>query len=103
VAYTRPSAGRSVPRGTQIKIFISAGGKVKIPSAGVVGETVATATATLTALGFPQVAEPQPSQGQYLQHHPTIPAGRVIGTVPKVGSAADVRGAILLIISTGPQ
>jgi len=103
VAYTRPSAGRSVPRGTQIKIFISAGGKVKIPSAGVVGETVATATATLTALGFPAVTEPQPSQGQYLQHHPTIPAGRVIGTVPKVGSAADVRGAILLIISTGPQ
>jgi len=102
VAYTRPAAGIAVPRGTQIRVFISAGGMVRIPSAGVVGETVATATATLKALGFPQVILPQPSQAQYMQHSATVAAGNVIGTVPGVGKSADVRGAILLIISTGP-
>ncbi|MEY4391030.1 MAG: hypothetical protein RLZZ400_773, partial [Actinomycetota bacterium] len=102
VAMVRPASGVSVPRGTQIKVYISAGGKVKIPSQGVVGETVATARATLLALGFPAVEEPQPSQAQYIQKSATIPKGYVIGTVPGVGTAADVRGAILLIISAGP-
>jgi serine/threonine-protein kinase len=102
VARTRPLAGQAIPRGTQVKIYISAGGMVRIPSTGVVGETVATATATLKALGFPQVVTPQPSQVQYMQHSATIPAGNVIGTVPGVGKSVDVRGAILLIISTGP-
>jgi len=102
VAYTRPAAGQSIPRGSQVRIFISAGGMVRIPSVGVVGETVATATATLKALGFPQVMIPQPSQVQYMQHSATVPAGNVIGTVPGVGKSADVRGAILLILSTGP-
>jgi serine/threonine-protein kinase len=102
VAYTRPSAGQVVPRGTQIKIYVSAGGKIKIPRAGVVGETVETAKATLLALGFPAVTVPQPSQGQYFVSHPTIPAGNVVGTAPGVGTSAAVTGAVLLIISTGP-
>jgi hypothetical protein len=102
VAYTRPTAGHSIPRGSQVKIYISAGGMVRIPSVGVVGETVATATATLKALGFPQVILPQPSQAQYMQHSATVPSGNVIGTLPGVGKDADPRGAILLIISTGP-
>jgi membrane peptidoglycan carboxypeptidase len=102
VAYTRPGPSKSIPRGTQVRIFISGGGMVRIPSVGVVGETVATATATLKALGFPAVSLPQPSQPQYMQHSATVPNGNVIGTVPAVGSNADPRGAILLIISTGP-
>ncbi len=102
VAYTRPSAGQVIPRGSQVKIFVSSGGKTKIPSAGVVGETPETAITTLTALGFSAVAAPQPSQSQFFQRSPTIPAGRVVGTNPAVGSAATLTGAILLIISSGP-
>ncbi len=102
VAYTRPSAGRVIPRGSQVKIYVSSGGKTKIPSAGVVGETPANAISTLTALGFSAVAAPQPSQSQFFQHSDTVPEGRVIGTSPAVGTAATLDGAILLIISSGP-
>ena len=102
VAYTRPSAGQVIPRGSQVKIYVSSGGKTKIPSAGVVGETPDNAIATLTALGFSAVAAPQPSQSQLFQHSATIPEGRVIGTIPAVGSSATLTGAILLIISSGP-
>ena len=102
VASTIPRAGQVVPSGTTVKIYVSKGGKVKIPSVGVVGETKATAKATLLALGFAAVSEPQPSQTQYFQHSATIPAGNVIGTTPKVGSLAGTDTAILLIISTGP-
>jgi membrane peptidoglycan carboxypeptidase len=102
VAYTRPSAGQVIPRGSQVKIFVSSGGKTKIPSTGVVGETPDVAISTLTALGFSAVAAPQPSQTQLFQHSDTIPEGRVIGTLPAVGSSAILTGAILLIISSGP-
>ncbi|CAB4947016.1 unannotated protein [freshwater metagenome] len=102
VAYTKPAAGKVIPRGTTVKIFVSKGGKVRIPSAGVVGETPATATATLTTLGFAAVSQPQPSQGQYFQHSATIPRGNVVGTSPAVGSLTATNTAILLIISSGP-
>ena len=102
IAYTRPAAGQVVPSGSQIKIYVSKGGKVKIPSAGVVGESPTKAKATLLALGFAAVSEPQPSQTQYFQHSATIPAGAVIGTTPAVGSVVSTASAILLIISSGP-
>ncbi len=102
VASTSPRAGTSVPSGTTVKIFVSKGGKVRIPSAGIVGETKATAKQTLLNLGFAAVSEPQPSQSQFFQHSATIPAGNVIGTTPKVGSLAGIDTAILLIISLGP-
>jgi membrane peptidoglycan carboxypeptidase len=102
VAATVPRPGSVVPSGTTVKIYVSKGGKVRIPSAGVVGESKATAKATLLALGFAAVSEPQPSQTQYFQHSATIPAGYVIGTTPKVGTLAGTSTAILLIISSGP-
>ncbi|MEY2676777.1 MAG: hypothetical protein RL510_797 [Actinomycetota bacterium] len=102
VAYTRPAAGQVVPRGTQVKIYVSKGGKARIPSAGVVGQTPANARATLLALGFAAVSEPQSSQTQYFQKSATIPKGNVVGTFPKVGTLAPSSGAILLIISSGP-
>jgi beta-lactam-binding protein with PASTA domain len=102
VANTFPRPGAVVPSGTTVKIYVSKGGKVRIPSAGVIGESKATAKATLLALGFAAVSEPQPSQSQYFQHSATIPAGNVIGTTPKVGSLAGIDTAILLIISSGP-
>jgi beta-lactam-binding protein with PASTA domain len=102
VANTFPRPGAEEPSGTTVKIYVSKGGKVRIPSAGVVGESKATAKATLLALGFAAVSEPQPSQSQYFQHSATIPAGNVVGTTPKVGSLAGIDTAILLIISSGP-
>jgi membrane peptidoglycan carboxypeptidase len=101
VAKTIPRAGQVVPSGTQIKIYVSKGGKVRIPR-DIVGMTKADAKARLLALGFAAVSEPQPSQSQYFQKSTTVPAGNVVGTTPKVGSLADTSAAILLIISSGP-
>jgi membrane peptidoglycan carboxypeptidase len=100
VAYTRPKAGSVVPVGTQIKIYISKGGFTKVPS--VKGMSVAEATVTLNAAGFPTVSAPQPSQGDFFVHDPTVPAGSVVGTKPGSGKAVDSASAILLIISKGP-
>ena len=100
VAYTRPGVGTTAPRGSQIKIFVSAGGAETVPN--VAGMSVTNAKATLLAAGFSAVSEPQASQGQFFVKSPTIPAGKVVGTDPAAGSPADKAGAILLIISTGP-
>lgn len=100
VAYTKPGVGTTAPRGTQIKIFVSAGGAETVPN--VAGMSVANAKSTLLAAGFSAVSEPQPSQSQFFVKSPTIAAGKVVGTDPPVGSAADKAGAILLIISSGP-
>ncbi|MEY3677538.1 MAG: hypothetical protein RL351_765 [Actinomycetota bacterium] len=100
VAYTRPGVGNTAARGSQIKIFVSAGGAETVPN--VAGMSVTNAKATLLAAGFSAVSEPQPSQSQFFVKSPTIPAGKVVGTDPAAGSPADKAGAILLIISTGP-
>ena len=100
VAYTRPKAGSVVPVGTQIKIYISKGGFTKVPNVN--GMSVAEATVTLNAAGFPTVSAPQPSQGDFFVHDPTIPAGNVVGTKPAAGKAVDSASAILLVISKGP-
>ena len=100
VAYTRPSAGTVVPRGTQIKIYVSKGGNAVVPD--VAGLSVAAAKAKLLSAGFAAVSEPQPSQTQYFVKSPTIAKGLVVGTDPAVGSSANGASAILLYISTGP-
>jgi membrane peptidoglycan carboxypeptidase len=103
VAYTRPAAGTTAPRGSQIKIYVSKGpavGSVVVPN--VAGMTVANAKATLLAAGYAAVSEPQPSQTQFFQKSATVPKGNVIGTDPAAGSAAPTTGAILLVISAGP-
>jgi membrane peptidoglycan carboxypeptidase len=100
VAYTRPAAGAVVPRGTQIKIYVSKGGNAVVPD--VAGLSVAAAKAKLLSAGFAAVSEPQPSQTQYFVKSPTIAKGLVVGTDPAVGSSANGASAILLYISTGP-
>jgi membrane peptidoglycan carboxypeptidase len=100
VARTVPGAGRSVPRGSQILIYISKGGTLKVPD--VAGMSVVDAKSTLLAAGFAAVSEPQPSQTQFFVPSETIPAGFVVGTSPAAGTSATATGAILLILSTGP-
>ena len=100
IAYTRPSAGASVPRGTQIHIYVSKGGNTVVPD--VSGLTVAAAKAKLLGAGFSAVSEPQASQSQYFVHSSTVPKGSVVATNPAAGTSATGDGAILLIISLGP-
>lgn len=100
VAYTRPAAGTVVPRGTQIKIYVSKGGNTIVPD--VAGLSVAAAKAKLLAAGFAAVSEPQASQTQYFVKSPTIAKGLVVGTDPAAGTSAPGTGAILLLISSGP-
>ena len=100
VAFTRPAAGTTIARGSQIKIYVSGGGAETVPN--VAGMTVVNAKATLLSAGFSAVSEPQPSQGQFFVKHPTIAKGFVVATDPAAGSPADKAGAILLIISSGP-
>ena len=100
VAYTRPAAGTVVPRGTQIKIYVSKGGNTVVPD--VAGLSVAAAKAKLLAAGFAAVSEPQASQAQYFVKSPTIAKGLVVATDPAAGTSAQGTGAILLIISAGP-
>lgn len=103
VAYTSPKFGSSIARGTQVKIYISKGGKAasaKVPD--VAGLTVAAAKAKLLDAGFAVVSEPQPSQTQFFVQSPTVPKGNVIGTDPVAGTSSNSNAAILLVISTGP-
>ena len=100
VATSVPAAGSTVPRGTLVTISISRGGVVTVPD--VSGLTVADAKARLLAAGFPAVSEPQASQSQFFVNSSTVPAGNVVGTSPPAGSAAELLGAILLVISKGP-
>ena len=100
VARTVPGAGKSVPRGSQILIYISKGGTLKVPD--VAGMSVVDAKSTLLAAGFAAVSEPQASQTQFFVQSDTIPAGFVVGTTPAAGTSATATGAILLILSTGP-
>jgi membrane peptidoglycan carboxypeptidase len=101
VATADIEAGQEVVRGSLVTLFLSEGGAVIVPD--VSGLSVADAKAKLLAAGFPVVSEPQPSQARAFQFSNTVPLGNVIGTNPAAGSPAEVLGAILLIISKGPQ
>jgi serine/threonine-protein kinase len=101
VAAADHATGAELPRGTMVTLTLSRGGTVGVPD--VAGLSVADATARLLASGFSAVSAPQPSQTQYFVHHATIEQGKVVGTNPPAGSSADALGAVLLIISDGPQ
>jgi membrane peptidoglycan carboxypeptidase len=101
VAYADYEAGEEVTRGSMVTLYISKGGEVVVPD--VAGMTVAEARAALLAAGFAAVSEPQPSQPQYFVTSSSIPNGNVVGTSPAAGTPAEGLGAILLIISKGPN
>lgn len=101
VAYADYEAGAEVVRGSLVTLYISKGGEVVVPD--VSGMTVAEAKATLLAAGFAAVSEPQVSQTNFFVNSATIPKGNVVGTSPAAGTPAEGLGAILLIISKGPN
>ena len=101
VAYADVEPGSSVTRGSMVTLYISKGGSVVVPD--VAGLTVAAAKAKLLAAGFAAVSEPVASQFQFFVNSSTIPRGNVVSTSPGAGSPAEGTGAILLIISKGPN
>jgi hypothetical protein len=100
VAFTMPHEGQSIPRGSQVKVFVSMGGSAVVPS--VAGMSVSDAKTTLLNAGFSAVSSPVATQSQFFVHSPNVPAGKVASTLPAAGSTASAAGAILLIISLGP-
>jgi membrane peptidoglycan carboxypeptidase len=101
VASADYAAGAEVIRGSLVTLYISKGGSVVVPD--VSGLTVNEAKARLLAAGFSAVSEPQPSQFTSFVFSNTVPKGNVVGTSPAAGTPAEGLGAILLIISKGPN
>jgi membrane peptidoglycan carboxypeptidase len=101
VASADYQAGEEVIRGSLVTLYISKGGSVVVPD--VAGLTVAEAKAKLLESGFSAVSEPVASQVQYFVNSSTIPKGNVVSTSPGPGTPAEGLGAILLIISKGPN
>jgi serine/threonine-protein kinase len=101
IAYADIEPGTEVIRGSMVTLFVSKGGEVVVPD--VAGLSVADAKAKLLAEGFSAVSEPQLSQPQYFVNSATVPKGSVVGTSPAAGTPAEGLGAILLIISKGPN
>jgi serine/threonine-protein kinase len=100
IAYANVEPGTEVIRGSMVTLFISKGGEVVVPD--VSGLSVAEAKAKLLGSGFSAVSEPVPSQPQYFVSS-SIPKGNVVSTSPGAGTPAVGVGAILLIISRGPN
>ena len=95
VAYTVPAAGQSVPRGSLIEVYISAGGIVIMPEVRAL--TLSDATAVLVSLGF-TVSLPQPSQSRlYNRCDPLIANDLAYGTDPEAGAQVQAGSAIVLI------
>jgi beta-lactam-binding protein with PASTA domain len=95
VAYTVPAAGESVPRGSLIEVYISAGGVVIMPEVRAL--TLSDATAVLVSLGF-TVSLPQPSQGfLYNRCDALIANDLAYGTDPEAGAEVQNGSAIVLI------
>jgi beta-lactam-binding protein with PASTA domain len=101
IAYADIEPGTEVIRGSMVTLFVSKGGEVVVPD--VSGLSVADAKAKLLAAGFAAVSEPQASQNTYFVNSATVPKGNVVGTSPAAGTPAEGLGAILLIISKGPN
>ena len=101
IAYADVEPGTEVIRGSMVTLYVSKGGEVVVPD--VSGLSVADAKAKLLAAGFAAVSEPQASQTTYFVNSSTVPKGSVVGTSPAAGTPAEGLGAILLIISKGPN
>jgi serine/threonine-protein kinase len=92
VTATDPPAGKSVPKGSKVRVNVSSGPQQKsVPN--VVGETAAQATTNLRNAGF----NPNPS---YVDSD--APQGQVIHQNPAPGSSAPEGSSVAIEISNGP-
>ncbi|MFI5959552.1 Stk1 family PASTA domain-containing Ser/Thr kinase [Cryptosporangium sp. NPDC051539] len=88
-----PAAGKEVPKGTVVTVYVSKANLVLVPD--VRGAPVAEATATLKGKGFNVSVRNQPSDDQ--------PAGTVISQTPGQGSKRSPNSTITITVSTGPS
>ena len=87
VARQDPAAGTLAPKGSSVTIFISGGGK-QVP--GVVGQSQATATATLENDGFNVSVQMSPAQG--------FQPGTVWKTSPSAGSVLSQGATVTIFV-----
>ena len=97
IAYTKPAIGSTATKGSIIKLYVSAGGRVSVPI--VKGLSIEEASASLQALGL-TFTLPQPSQSNLLKCDPALPNGVAYGTNPEAGKAVSPSSAIVLIPNT---
>ncbi len=93
VTSTDPGAGVSVPTGSEVTLFVSAGKTaVLVPVPDVTGQAQADARATLKAAGFGVSSTTQPSS--------TIKPGQVISQSPTAGTKVAPRSTVSLVIAS---
>jgi serine/threonine-protein kinase len=94
VIRTEPAAGATVPKGTSVVLYVSAGvEQVKVPS--VVGKTVANATAELEGIGLKVKTTESFSD--------TVAKGSVISQSPEANVVLEAGNTVTLEVSKGPE
>jgi serine/threonine-protein kinase len=88
-----PTEGTMVDKKTVVTIVVSSGkNQVAVPD--VTGQSIQTATNTLTQAGFKVATKPEPSE--------TVPANKVITTNPAPGAQVPPGSVVIIIVSSGP-
>jgi eukaryotic-like serine/threonine-protein kinase len=93
-----PGGNKTYAIGTTVTLTVARGTQqVKIPSKGVVGQSIQSARNTLTALGF-QVAS---GGSAFSTSVPPVPVGDVLTTSPSPGNEAPQGSTVSLVVSEG--
>ncbi len=94
VIRTEPAAGATVPKGTRVVLFVSAGvEQIKVPN--VLGQPLAQAKATIEAVGLVVTTTESFSD--------TVPKGNVISQKPDPNVVYEAGSTVTLEISKGPE
>jgi serine/threonine-protein kinase len=90
---TSPAAAQSVPRNTDVTLFMSTGPpQKKVP--GVVGDSEAAASSALTGAGF--------NPSTHTEVTSSAPAGTVVSQDPGPGSSATAGSTVTIVIARAP-
>jgi serine/threonine-protein kinase len=94
VIRTEPAVGTSVPKGTRVILYVSAGvEQVKVPS--VIGQAQAQAKATLEAVGLVVSVTEEYSE--------TVAKGTVISQDPDPNVVYEAGSTVTIVVSKGPE
>jgi beta-lactam-binding protein with PASTA domain len=88
-----PPAGKSVSRGSNVTLFVSAGAARKAIPTDITGRPAAEVTAELQGLGFVVASKDQANAAA---------KGTVFTSIPNPGTQADVGSTVTIIVSSGP-
>jgi eukaryotic-like serine/threonine-protein kinase len=88
-----PPAGKSVSRGSNVTLFVSAGAAQKAIPTDITGRPAADVTNELHGLGFVVAPKDQAN---------AAPKGTVFTSIPNPGTKADVGSTVTIIVSSGP-